>query len=36
MQPVVNCMIVKEEDSVDLEDGDFRRLRRYLAPHLFA
>lgn len=33
---VVNCSIVKDEDGVDLPDGDFRRLRRYLAPHLFA
>jgi hypothetical protein len=29
-------VIVKDEDGVDLQDGDFRRLRRYLAPHLFA
>jgi hypothetical protein len=27
---------VKEEDGIDLPDGDFRRLRRYLAPWLFA
>jgi len=33
---MVNCTIVKDEDGVDLQDGDFRRLRRYLAPHLFA
>jgi hypothetical protein len=33
---MVNCTIVKDEDGVDLRDGDFRRLRRYLAPHLFA
>ena len=29
-------MIVKDEDGIDLQNGDFRRLRRYLAPHLFA
>jgi len=28
--------LVKEEDGVDLARGDFRRIRRYLAPHLFA
>jgi hypothetical protein len=27
---------VKDEDGIDLPDGDFRRLRRYLAPWLFA
>jgi hypothetical protein len=27
---------VKEEDGVDLARGDFRRIRRYLAPHLLA
>jgi hypothetical protein len=26
---------VKEEDGVDLARDDFRRIRRYLAPHLF-
>jgi hypothetical protein len=33
---VVNYTIVKDQDGIDLQDGDFRRLRRYLAPHLFA
>jgi hypothetical protein len=33
---MVNCTIVKDEDGIDLQDGDFRRLRRYPAPHLFA
>jgi hypothetical protein len=27
---------MKEEDGVDLAGDDFRRIRRYLAPHLFA
>jgi hypothetical protein len=27
---------VKDEDGIDLADGDFRRVRRYLAPWLFA
>lgn len=27
---------MKEEDGVDLDGDDFRRIRRYLAPHLFA
>ncbi len=29
-------MLVKQEDGVDLSGDDFRQLRRYLAPHLFA
>lgn len=33
---MVNFVIVKDEDGIDLQDSDFRRLRRYLAPHLFA
>ncbi len=33
---VVDCVLVKQEDGVDLPRDDFRRLRRYLAPHLFA
>ena len=27
---------MKDEDGIDLPEGDFRRLRRYLAPWLFA
>ena len=29
-------MIMKGEEGVDLPSDDFRRVRRYLAPHLFA
>ena len=35
-QIMVDCVVVKQEDGVDLSGDDFRRLRRYLAPHLFA
>lgn len=27
---------MKDEDGVELQDDDFRRVRRYLSPHLFA
>lgn len=31
-----NVARMKDEDGIDLSDGDFRRVRRYLAPWLFA
>jgi hypothetical protein len=30
------CALVKDEDGIDLPEGDFRGRRRYLAPWLFA